>query len=215
SLALAGRLHPRDAQGVQERLGLRDHVAGEVRGLLRLAERLLLVALLQGLLQLGLGLRLALDALLDGGALQLGGLAVEDVDRTDAGLRQVRRAVEEPGEVARDAPLLVLQRRAVGLADAGEELVERVVGVDGDGLPLEILERARRARHDVREVDAHGGAMEGPPEKGLSFLRGAPCATACGARDGARSMARGRGGLAPTASTERGRNTSHGEGTLS
>ena len=45
-------------------------------------------------------------------------LAVEDVDGSDASLHEGGGAVQDPREVARDAPLRVAQGRAVGNAGA-------------------------------------------------------------------------------------------------
>lgn len=56
-----------------------------------------------------------------------------------------------------DAAGGVFEGCAVALADDGQELVDDVVGVDGDNAAAEILEAAGGFWEEVPEVDAHSG----------------------------------------------------------
>ena len=49
--------------------------------------------------------------------------------------------------MAGDSSGVVLEGGSVGLADDGEELVEGVVGVDGDGFPAQTLKVDRSFGH--------------------------------------------------------------------
>src|SRR5439155_703873 len=100
---------------------------------------------------------LALPAGLEGSRFQSRRLAVEDEHRLDAGLDEVRRAIDESRQVGRHATLPVHQGRTVRLTDDREKLIQRVESVDRQDLSGEVLKFPRLEDDDVREIDAHPG----------------------------------------------------------
>ena len=98
----------------------------------------------------------AFASFLDGSCFEGVWLSVVDVDWSDARFDEVAGAEEEAGEVAGDVAVGVFEWCAVSLADDGEELVEDVVGVDGDDASAEVLEADLCFWEEVAEVYAHG-----------------------------------------------------------
>jgi len=97
----------------------------------------------------------------DGACFEEVGCAVEDVDGFDAGFDEVAGAEEEAGEMTGDVAVGVFEWCTVLLADDGEELVDDVVGVDGDDASAEVSVAAGGLGEEFSEVDAHIGVRRG------------------------------------------------------
>ncbi len=158
-LSLPWRLDDGDAEMHQQHPGRFHDLVGELRGLGGLGVGLLHVPLLDRLLPFLMRLGPPLAPLPDGGGLQPGGDAVEDVDRAQAQLDEVGVAVEQPGQMTGDPPFAVHERRAVGTADDGEELVDGIVGVDGHGPAFQLCGVQLGEAHQVAKVHAHVGTF--------------------------------------------------------
>nr|MDO8085644.1 hypothetical protein [Candidatus Sigynarchaeum springense] len=86
--------------------------------------------------------------------------AVEDVDRPDAVLDEVQRAVEKPAEVVDETARLVDEHEAVaGVGGGGERDLEELVqprgAVDGDGLAREVAVTGHGRLQELVELGSH------------------------------------------------------------